>query len=208
MGKPKSIFYFDKNLMSTTQNREAQKLLKPLVKSGACIMVPADGIAKHFGIKQTKPVSKSDYTPEFEEVWGQWGKGRKRNGAQAYHSAISRGYTHTQISAGLPTLIKEENKRQASDGKNYRPIHLSTWLNGDGFLNVQVDNGGAQEQPQSQADQTISRICDMLQCDMAPVNVTAIRECISSGVTLETIQENISQYDRAGSPLEFLYSIS
>lgn len=204
MPKPKSIFYFDTEKMPEDMGKNLWAVIRPHVQTGNCVMVKTEDIAKHFGIKG-KTEAKDDYTPDFEELWALWNKGGKRTAAKAYHSAMmKRGYTHAQILAGIPTLHKEEKKREGSDGANYKPLHLSTWLNGDRFLNVSVDEGVGQLTP---FEKTVQEIGWALQYVPTGNALVALRECVSDGLTVEMVQANKDKLKGPDDFVAFCYSI-
>jgi len=138
-------------------------------------------------------IPKADALAAFEDFWkvvpNKIGKGKAR---EAYLKAIKNGATPEDIAAGLPAFAAYERKRSALG--DYRPLHPSTWLNGERWSD-EVGTGKP-EQTGPKRTPIVVRFTDGRQPETYNLTDQELTECIE--------RMKLVEVDSAGNQREFV----
>ena len=175
-------FKFNRDKMTPEQVKETTDFLKKMMDANLCEMVTIPTKAPAKAPKKTNSI----YSDDFEELWSMLPSKIGKGGAwQAYQKALKRGHTAQQIKKGVVTLIQYETQRQRKDPNGFQPLHPTTWINQDRFL----DEPGANlsEPRKTNLDKKAQRIQDALNIELSGADKTDLNTFLADGLTIDTI---------------------
>ena len=156
--------------------------------------------------KSTKP-KDSNYSEDFETFWSKiphkLGKG---NAWQAWQAALKRKHSPETIIKGVTSLIRYESQRKSQDPNQFRPLHPSTWLNGDRFLDEVGDD--PTKPRKTKLDRATEEAEAILGVRVSGMDKSALSECLAEGLTRDEIYKRQKDYDPNMRLSEYFYRIT